>query len=107
MPTYDGLSFSKGNILGIYMGMDFASSRSVNEAGICIYNFAKIAFCCCSSPAMMCAATAAGVLDNLHGYSKQGVACVQGAMCGSVGIYSVGQMLRQHVGLHDKIARSM
>jgi hypothetical protein len=27
MPTYDGLSFSKGNILAIYMGSKFASSR--------------------------------------------------------------------------------
>jgi hypothetical protein len=36
---------------------------------------------------MMGASKAAGGLDNLHGYTKQGVACEQGAMCGSVGIY--------------------
>jgi hypothetical protein len=29
-------------------------------------------------------AKAAGGLANLHGYSKQGVACLQGAMSGSV-----------------------
>ncbi len=35
-----GLSFSKGKIHAIYMGLDFASSISVNEAGIFIYIFA-------------------------------------------------------------------
>jgi hypothetical protein len=45
------------------------------------------AFCCWSSPALMGAAKAAGGFANLQGYSKQGVLCVQGTMCGSVGIY--------------------
>jgi hypothetical protein len=39
------------------------------------------------SPAMMGAAKAAGGFASLQGYSKQGVLRVQGAMCGSVGIY--------------------
>ncbi len=47
------------------------------------------AFCSWSSAAMIGAAKATGGLDNLHGYSKQGVLCVQCAMCGSVGIYSL------------------
>jgi hypothetical protein len=29
MPTYDGLSFSRGKILAIYMGWKFPSSRAV------------------------------------------------------------------------------
>jgi hypothetical protein len=39
--------------------------------------------------AMIGAAKATCGLANLHGYFKQGVLCMQGAMCGSVGIYSV------------------
>ena len=43
--------------------------------------------CGWSSPAMMGVAKAAGGFASLQGYSKQGVLWVQGAMCGSVGIY--------------------